>query len=121
MNQKENIEVPEALKKWFVLHFIIDIIFAVPLFFATIPFLKLLGWTTIDPVTARIVAAALFGIGIDSLLCKNATLDSFKTMLNLKVIWSLFSMAALALGIIQGSFGFLWVGWSLFLIFFIFS
>ena len=36
----------------------------------------------------RLVAAALFGIGIESLLGRNAGLEGFRGMLNLKVIWS---------------------------------
>ncbi len=51
-------EVPNALKKWFVAHFITDIIFAVPLFLFPSAFLGALGWSVVDPFAARLVAAA---------------------------------------------------------------
>jgi len=80
--------VPKALRTWFVVHFIADIIFAIPLMIAPIVTLKYLGWTSVDPIATRMVAAALFGIGIESLLSRNAGLETFQRMLNLKIIWS---------------------------------
>ncbi len=81
-------EAPKWLRIWFVIHFIADMTFAVPLMLFPVQFLVMLGWTSVDPISTRLVAAALFGIGIESLLGRNATIDSFKTMLNLKIIWS---------------------------------
>jgi hypothetical protein len=99
INQKEN-EVPIALKRWFVLHFAVDITFAIPLMIIPELFLTFLGWTVVDPIATRIVAAALFGIGIESLLGRNGSLESFKGMLNLKIIWSF----ATVLGIVISMF-----------------
>jgi hypothetical protein len=99
INQKEN-EVPIALKRWFVLHFAVDITFAIPLMIIPELFLSFLGWITIDPIATRIFAAALFGIGIESLLGRNGSLESFKGMLNLKIIWSF----ATVLGIVISMF-----------------
>jgi NADH:ubiquinone oxidoreductase subunit K len=48
--------------------------------------LTLLGFQTVDPVASRLVAAALFGIGIESLLVRRAPLDRFVSMLSLKII-----------------------------------
>ena len=80
--------LPRGLRTAFVVHFVADVLFAVPLFFAPQPFLTALGWTQVDPLATRLVAAALFGIGIESLLGRNATPDAFRAMLNLKLIWS---------------------------------
>ena len=80
--------VPVWLRRWFVVHFVADWIFALPLFVAPRAFLGLLGWTEVDPVSARLVAAAHFGIGTESLLNRNGTVESFRSMLNLKIIWS---------------------------------
>ena len=44
--------------------FIADIVSAVPLFIAPVYCLELLGWPSPDPVATRMVAAALFGIGL---------------------------------------------------------
>jgi fucose 4-O-acetylase-like acetyltransferase len=93
--------VPNALKNWFIVHFIIDIVFAVPLFFIPAAFLSFFGWQTIDPFATRIVAAALFGIGIESFLGRNAAIQTYKNMLNLKIIWSGVTIAGIGLTILQ--------------------
>ncbi len=84
-------EVSQNLKKWFVAHFIIDLLFAVPLFLFPATFLGFVGWEYFDPVTARLVAAALFGIGLESYLGRNGNAEQFKGMLRLKIIWSGFA------------------------------
>ncbi|MBA2544073.1 MAG: hypothetical protein H0V17_30800 [Deltaproteobacteria bacterium] len=61
------------------------------------------GWTTVDPVATRLVAAALFGIGIESYLGRRATADVFRAMLNLKIIWSSTAVAASLWSIIEGA------------------
>ncbi|MDP2691569.1 MAG: hypothetical protein Q8O95_04170 [bacterium] len=81
-------QLPLNLRTWFVIHFVADMLFAIPLMLAPEYTLQLLGWTTIDPIATRLVAAALFGIGIESLLGRKASPETFKAMLNLKVIWS---------------------------------
>ncbi len=95
-----SVSVPAALRRWFVVHFWADILFAVPLFIAPVAVLELFGWQAVDPYSARLTAAALFGIGIESLLGRNGGVEAFRTMLNLKVIWS----ATATIGI----------GWSLY-------
>ncbi|MCK5200269.1 MAG: hypothetical protein KAR21_18055, partial [Spirochaetales bacterium] len=114
---KASTEIPSALKKWFVVHFIADTLFAVPLFLAPDYLLKLLNWQSIDPLMARMVAAALFGIGIESLLCNKLGRDAFIAMLNLKIIWSFAAMTGFIIGLIQGLFGYTAVGIGLLLIF----
>lgn len=109
--------VPRALKNWFIVHFILDLLFAIPLFLFPDSFLSLLGWEVVDPVTARMVAAALFGIGIESLISRNATADSYRTMLMLKMIWSLASVTGITIGLISGSFGIFLTGCFLLAIF----
>jgi len=47
--------------------------FAVPLFLFPDAFLRALGWTVVDPMAARGVAAALVAIGTQSLLSRNST------------------------------------------------
>jgi hypothetical protein len=88
--------VSRSLRRWFVVHFWADILFAVPLFFAPVWFLGLLGWPAVDPIATRLVAAALFGIGIQSLLGRSEDAATFRALLNLKIIWS----SAATLGIV---------------------
>lgn len=101
-------EVPSALRGWFVVHFVADIVFALPLLIAPEPFLELFGWPAVDPIASRLVGAALVGIGVESLLGRGATLASFATMLRLKVLWS--ATAALGIGVtmLQGFTGVAW-------------
>lgn len=121
MNSDNKKSVPDALKKWFILHFAADTLFAIPMFLIPIPFLTLLGWKIVDPIATRMVAAALLGIGIESLLSRNATRDSFKTMLSLKIIWSTAAIIALATGLISGLFTIVFVAVSLLMVFVLFN
>lgn len=83
------------LRRWFVIHFIIDMIVAVPLMLAPE---RILGFLGIDGgvTLARIVSAALLAIGGESFLGRKSNKEGFIGMLRLKIIWS--SMAVLALG-----------------------
>lgn len=96
--------IPTMLRKWFIFHFIVDIIFAVPLLLFPVEFLQFLQWHTIDPLASRIVGAALMGIGIESWIGRNAGVETFKNMLNLKIIWSAFVIIGTALSIYQAQY-----------------
>lgn len=80
--------VPSGLRVWFVVHFVVDVVAAVPLLVAPEPTLRWLGWRTIDPFATRLVAVALLGIGIESFLGRNSDAHTYRAMLNLKLIWS---------------------------------
>ena len=94
--------VPRSLRAWFVVHFWADILFALPLFVAPQKFLGLLGWQCVDPLATRLVAAALFGIGIQSLLGRNEGAETFRAMLTLKTIWSAAATVGLVWSQLQG-------------------
>ncbi len=108
--------VPERLRYWFVVHFIVDMLFAVPLFIAPVWMLTLFGWQSIDPLTSRLVAAALFGIGIESFLGRNAGVDVFKGMLDLKLIWSFGAITGIAISLVKMGGGPL-MGWLVMAVF----
>lgn len=101
--------VPPALRAWFILHFWVDMVFAVPLFIAPRGTLGLLGWTSVDPSTTRIVAAALFAIGIQSWLGRNESRATFRAFLTLKVIWSTSATLGLVISALEGGPAFGWV------------
>jgi hypothetical protein len=103
------LEVPLGLRRWFVVHFIADLAFAIPLMLAPRWTLGLLGWGSVDAISARLVAAALFAIGTESWLMRNASVEQFRTMLRLKCLWSGAALAALALSIAAGAPVFVWV------------
>jgi hypothetical protein len=106
--------VPDRLRWWFVVHFILDVAAALPLFVAPTQILGWLGWEAVDPISTRLVAAALFGIGIESYLGRNAGIEAFRGMLNLKIIWS----ATAAIGVLWSQIdGGPVAGWGVFAIF----
>jgi len=110
-------EVPPALKTWFVIHFAADWAFALPLFLAPRAFLGALGWPAVDPISTRLVAAALIGIGTQSFIGRHATLDSYRTMLNLKILWSASATVGIFWGCLEGASPVAWAFFAIFLAF----
>jgi hypothetical protein len=102
-------EIPRSLRVWFVIHFAIDIIFAIPMLLVPELLLPLLGWSFVDPITSRLVGAALLGIGVESLLGRNANSDVFKAMLNLKILWASGAVFGIGLGLVAGGPPFAWI------------
>ncbi len=113
--------IPVGLETWFMVHFYVDLIVAVPIFVFPEIILKYLGWESVDPFTTRLFAAALFGIGISSLLVRKAGLEVYENMLNLKIIWSTFAVLGLFISILQvegpGPFG----AWAALIVFVFFN
>jgi len=95
-------KVPNRLRKWFIIHFVVDMLVGIPLLLIPEIIMPFLGWTTIDPIANRVVGAALMGIGIESFLGRNANAEVFRAMLNLKVIWSSSAILGIGLGIWKG-------------------
>ena len=49
---------------------------------------EILGYDPLEPIAARIVAAALFGIGYSSLLASKFDLEAMRTKLRWTVVWA---------------------------------
>ncbi len=109
------------LRFWFTIHFVADVLVAVPLFLSPDRFLGMLGWNTVDPVAARLVAAALFGIGIESFLGRGSSTSTFREMLHLKIIWSSVAIAGLIISLVEGVHGRTWALWVFLGIFVVFN
>lgn len=109
--------VPKNLRRWFVLHFIIDILFAIPLMIIPDQFLTLVMWEPIDTLAARIVGAALLGIGFGGFLSKDEEIEAYRAMLNIKIIWSLSAILGIVLTMLRGAPVFAWLMLLLFVIF----
>ena len=112
-----NKEIPLSLRTWFVIHFVVDMLFAIPLLFFPEIIMPLLGWKVVDPITSRLVGAALLGIGGESLLGRNASRETFQAMLNLKIIWAIGAVLGIGLGILQGGPPIAWALVGIFAIF----
>ncbi len=50
--------------------------------------LQFFGLTQFDPFTTRLLGAAFVAIGVSSLIHRNADINVYKSLLNLKIIWS---------------------------------
>ena len=96
-------QIPSSLRVWFVIHFIVDILFAIPLLFFPEFLMPVLGWDIVDPVMSRLVGAALLGIGGESLLGRNASREVFLAMLNLKILWASGAVLGIGMGIAVGA------------------
>jgi hypothetical protein len=107
-----------SLRSWFILHFIVDFAFAIPLFLFPVQFMAFFGWESIDSITARLVAAALFAIGYESWAQRDASAEIYQQMLRLKVLWSLMATLGIAFSIIQGNH--FWGAWVILIIFSLF-
>lgn len=104
-------QTPRSLRGWFILHFVFDVLLALPLMVAPVATLRFFGWQTVDPIATRVVAAALFGIGIESYLGRNAGFEAYRGMLNLKIIWSLAAVIGLLVSLLQGAQGAPFMAW----------
>ena len=109
--------VPNSLRIWFVIHFVADVLFAIPLLFFPQALLSLFGWTSYDPLMTRLVGAALMGIGVESLLGRNASTETFRAMLNLKIIWASSALFAISAGIFEGVSPAAWLFLGIFAVF----
>jgi hypothetical protein len=110
-------EIPSSLRSGFVVHFVVDMLIGIPLLLFPEIVMPLLGWDIIDPIASRVVGAALMGIGIESYLGRNAGIEVFRAMLNLKVIWSSSAILGIGLGLWQGGPQAGWLFIGLFIIF----
>ncbi|RAL25250.1 hypothetical protein DL240_03295 [Lujinxingia litoralis] len=106
--------VPAALRRWFIVHFVADLLFALPLMVAPTAFLTTLGWESVDPISARLVGAALIGIGVESWLGRDRPAESYRTMLRVKMLWSASAALGIAVSMVQGAPQ---MGWGFFGIF----
>ena len=120
MNVENDTTVPRALSYWFIVHFVIDMSIAVPLFLFPERSLELVGWQEIDVLLTRVVAAAFFGIGIESLIGRNSHLEGFRNMLNLKIIWSFTATLGIGWSMIEGAQGRPVMGWLVLVTFVVF-
>lgn len=95
-------KIPGGLRTWFLIHFVVDMLFAIPLLLFPEMILPWFGWESFDPVMPRLVGAALLGIGGESLFSRNAGQEVFKNLLRLKIIWASSAILALGMGILRG-------------------
>lgn len=111
--------IPKALRVWFTVHFFVDLVFALPLIFAPGFVFHAFGLTMGDSLAPRLVGAAFLAIGTTSLVMKNAGLESYRALLNLKIIWSSSALIGILLALKSGSPAIAWLPFGIFVIFWV--
>jgi hypothetical protein len=96
-------DIPKSLRIWFIIHFIIDMLFAIPLLFFSAWTLNLFGFSLENLLFARLVGAALIGIGGASFLVRDKPKNVYLTLIDLKILWSLAAILAIIWSIIEGA------------------
>lgn len=107
--------IPSSLRLWFTIHFLFDILFAIPLIVAPHWILSFFGFMDITPLLARLVGAVLLAIGVTSLFTK--TKEQFEIMLTLKIIWSVTAIVGLLWSLAEGAPASMWGIVGLFILF----
>jgi len=110
-------KIPKSLKLWFLIHFIVDVVFAVPLLFFPEWVLKVMGLVIVESITARLVGAALLGIGGAIYFARKKTFEAYEVLLSFKIIWALGAIVGLAIELYKGAESSLWVILGVFAIF----
>jgi hypothetical protein len=92
-------EVPRTLRTWLLVHAAVSVASGLPLLVAPEQALGRLGWTSIDPVSARLLGAALLAIGAQSFFARDASVEVTRSVLRLNLVWSLAAAAGLFVGV----------------------
>lgn len=114
-----NNTIPTGLRHWFVAHFIIDILFAAPLILFPSWLLQVLGFETTNLLLARLVGAALVGIGGVSFIMHKKDISEYRAMLQLKLLWSGTAIIAIILSLNDTGTSTKWVLLTIFIVFFL--
>ncbi len=111
-------EVPQSLRIWFVIHYLVDMVFAIPLIFFTAKLLTSLSFGTENLILARLVGAALIGIWGTSFIMYKKSIEAYRTMLTLKLVWSGSAILAITISLLEAQLGILWLSLLIFIVFF---
>jgi len=108
-------DVPASLRAWFFAHFLVDVVFGVPALLVPEWLLPRFGWTSVDPVAARLVGAALIAIGVQSFRIRAQSRAVYRAFLGLKIIWSASAILGLVIAIGAGGPAATWALLALFI------
>ncbi len=95
--------VPTNLRRWFIVHFFVDLFAGLPLLLFPQWVAQQFSFNLGEPFIARLVAAAFLAIGTTSLLRRHDTVESYRALLTLKIIWSSLALTGLFLSVAQGA------------------
>ena len=93
-------EIAPSLRAWVVLDAALNSCSGLPLLLFPEAILPRLGWTVVDPLTTRLLGAALIAVGITLWRLRGAGALEYRLLLGLQVLWS--GAAVLGAGIAIG-------------------
>src|SRR5258708_28213584 len=96
-------DVPPTLRTWFVVHAALALGAGVPLLCAPEWALSGLGWPNVDPVTSRLLGAALIAVGTQAYRLRAAGVEVYRALVGFNVVWSLGAVLALFAAIGRGA------------------
>ena len=109
--------IPPSLRNWFIIHFVADMIFGVPLLLIPGKMLQVFGFPSDHFFFARLVGAALIGIGGSSFLARNSVIEVFRGLLELKILWSATAIIGILLSIYDRAPRSAWLFLAIFCVF----
>ncbi len=110
--------VTKNLRRWFVAHFFIDMMFAIPLLLFPAWFLSIVGLEQENLILARFVGSALLAIGGVSLIMHKKDEAAYSAMLQLKLLWSGTVSIAIVLSFADIKAFLAWILLAIFVVFF---
>jgi len=112
-------KVPTGLKVFFILHFIVDTGFGIPFVFLTRTMHELFHLPTENLILGRMFGAAMIAIGGVSILVIKDKLDSFKSLLKLKLLWSASAIVGIGISLNENFHDSYFFAFSFFVLFFV--
>lgn len=88
---------PSSLRAWLVADSVVEALVAIPLLLSPETLLARLGWRAIDPVSPRLLGAALLAMGLDSWWGRSQGREALRARLRLKIAWNLAAILGLVL------------------------
>ena len=99
----DSMQIPQKLRSAVLFNVANDLILSISIFFFPASFIAFSGWLALDPFALRLIAGGLTAVAIQMFLSRNATIESFKSILNIKVATMGFGLIGVVLTILQNS------------------
>ncbi len=110
-------DVPPSLRSWFIVDAVVDALAAAPLLAAPELVLGRLGWACVDPISARLVGAAMLANAAATFAGRAAGVETYRALLRGKLIWCVAGAASMLVAVGAGAPSAAWLFLSMFVAF----
>ncbi|HSZ82632.1 MAG TPA: hypothetical protein VLA14_10130 [Polyangia bacterium] len=110
-------DVAPSLRTWFVVDAVVDFLAAAPLLAAPGLVLRQLGWACVDPISARLVGAAMLANAAATFAARAAGVETYRALLRGKLIWCVAGAASMFVAVGAGAPSAAWLFLSTFVAF----